>query len=632
MLQQIRDRITGKLALVILAFIALPFVFFGINYNFIGLGFAAKVNGEEISALQFENAYRSQILSLAEQGQEVPEELRAFVREGVLDRMIRDELVDQFLTRSGYAVSDTFVTNFIQRDPTWQADGAFSREAYYQWLEVRAIEPKQFEASQRRALEQNQLQRGIAGSAFVTPSEYRRYLNLYGEQRQVAIAEIDITALTASVEVSDEEVQAYYDDRPNDFQTPESVDIAYVELRRDELAAAIEISEAELSAYYEDSKSRYLQDEQRQAAHILIPFGDDEAAAEQEAAALTARVQAGEPFDDLARQYSQDSSTAQRGGDLGLLLETQLPDGLGTAIFAMETGDIQGPVRSDFGFHVVRLDEIVAGGALPLDQVRNELISELSLDRAEAGYIAKERELSDALFDATDMAALAATTGLELKTATGFTRSGGDPFGANQAAIDAIFDPVVLDDRQISDLVELDANRAVVVAVTQYNEAARQPLDEVRARIQDQLRTEKAFADANGRVAQIEVALNSGASIEEAIEGMEAVTTRTLVIDRQATDVDQNLATEVFNQKKPIAGRPSIGTVVTADAKYVVYSLINVAPGRPESIPLADRDQGKLQLALQSGAQDLNALVGDLQSTADIVKSEDVLAQQTLFE
>ena len=632
MLQQIRDRITGKLALVILAFIALPFVFFGINYNFIGLGFAAKVDGEEISVVQFENAYRNQILSLAEQGQEVPDELRQIVREGVLDRMIRDELVDQFLTRSGYAVSDDLVTEFIQRDPTWQADGEFSREAYYQWLEVRAIEPAAFEASQRRALEQNQLQRGIAASAFVTPSEYRRYLNLYGEQRQAMIAEIDIVAMTESIEVDEADVQAYYDDRPNDFQTPESVDIAYVELARDELAAAIEIDEDELRAYYEDAKSRYLQDEQRQARHILIPFGDDEAAAEQEAAALTARVQAGEPFEDLARQYSQDSSTAQRGGDLGLLLETQLPEGLGDAVFAMETGDVQGPVRSDFGFHVVRLDDVRPGGALPFDEVRNELANELSLDKAEASYITAERSLSDALFDASDMAALAATTNLELKTAEGFTRSGGEPFGANQAAIDAIFDPVVLEDRQISDIIELDANRAIVVAVTQYNEAARQPLDEVRETIENQLKAERAFAEANGRVVQIETALNSGSTIEEAVAGMDSVTTRELVVDRQATDVDQQLATAVFNEKKPIQGQPRVGTVVTGDSKYVVYNLTSVAPGRPEAIPLADRDQGKLQLALQSGSQDLNSLVSDLEVSAEIVKSEDVLAQQTLFE
>lgn len=632
MLQQIRDRITGKFALAILALIALPFVFFGINYDFVGFGFAAKVDGEEISVQQFENAYQDQLLALTEQGTEIPDELRSLVREGVLDRMIRDELISQYLEEAGYAVSDQLVTDFIQRDPTWQVDGSFSRDTYYQWLELRAIDPGVFEESQRRALEQNQLQRGIAATAFMTPYEYRRYLNLYGEQREVDFAEIDINALAENVEVSDDDVQAYYDARPDGYLSPESVDFAYVELRRDELAAGIEISEDELLQYYEESQSRYQQDEQRQARHILLPFGDDEAAVEAEAAALTARAQAGEPFEDLARQYSQDSSSAERGGDLGLLLESQLPEGLAEAVFSMEQGDVQGPVRTDFGFHVVRLDEIRAGGALPFADVRGELERELGLEKADDRYLVVERDLSDALFDAASMEALSEATGLELKTASGYTRSGGDPFGSNQAAIDAIFDPRVLDDREISDIVELDANRSVVVAVTGYNEAARRALEDVRDSIESAIKSERAFALANGYVVEIEAALRSGGGMAEAVADAEPITTRTAVVTRQSVDVDGRVRSAIFQEKKPAAGQPRVGTVVTDDQKYVVYSLTGVTPGRPEAIPLAERDQGKLQLSLQSGAYDLAAFVSDLEAQAEIVKSEDVLARDTLFE
>jgi len=631
MLQRIRDRITGKLALVILAFIALPFLFFGIDYNFIGLGYAAKVDGEEISVAQFENAYRNQLMALAEQGTEIPDDLRQLVREGVLDRMIQQSLIDQYVDRAGFTVSDQLVTDLIQRDPTWQVDGEFSRESYYQWLELRAIDASAFEASQRQALEQNQLQRGIAATAFVTPAEYRRYLNLYGERRQVSIAEIDVNALTESIEVSDEDVQAYYDERPDEFLSPESVNVAYVELRRDDVAENVEISEDELLAYYESSTDRYRQDEQRRASHILIPFGDDEAAAEEQATALTARVEAGEPFEDLARQYSADSSSATRGGDLGLLPETQLPAGLGEAVFAMDEGELRGPVRSDFGYHVVRLEEIVSGGAMPLENIRAELERELRLDKAEAVYLDVERELSDALFDADDIESLAEASGLELKTASGFTRTGGEPFGSNQAAIDAIFDPAILEDRQISDIIELDANRAIVVTVTDYFEAARQPLDEVRETIASRLRTERAFEVANGRVAEIESAIAGGAGVDEAIEGMDNVTARELTLTRQSTDVAQRLRNAVFQQKKPAEGGVRTGTVVTQDQKYIVFSLTAVTPGRPESIPLAERDAGKEQLGMQSGSQDLAALVADLEASADIVKSQDVLAQETLF-
>ncbi len=632
MLQRIRDRITGKFALAILALIALPFVFFGINYNFIGVGFAAKVNGDEISAFEFENAYRNQLLRLAEQGTEIPTELRQLVREGVLDALIRDMLVNQFLEQAGYEISDQILTDFIQRDETWRVDGEFSREAYYQWLETRGLDPGQFEASQRRGLEQNQLQRGVAASAFVTPSEYRRYLNLYGEQRQVSIAEIDIVALAETIEVSEEEARAYYDERPDAFRSPESVDLSYVELRRDALAAGVEVGEDELERYYQESSSRFVQDEQRRARHILIPFGDDEAAAGEQAAALAARAQAGEPFEDLARQYSKDGGTAQQGGDLGFMLRTQLSGELGDAIFEMETGDIVGPVKSTFGFHVIRLDGVRAGGPLPLEEVRGELERELRSQKADAQYETLERQLADALFDAANIETLARSVGLELNGTSGFTRLGGEPFGTNQAAIDAIFDDAVLTRGEISDIIELDANRAIVVAVTRYNEAARRPFEEVRAEIDSSIKSERAFAIANQRVAELQAALLGGADFEEAAAAIEGLTTRTAVIERQDTDVDPRIRAAVFQEKKPAPGRPRVGTVVTEDSKYAVYSITDYAPGRPESIPLAERDAGKQQLGLMSGSRDLQSLIAELERRADIVKSEDVLAQETPFD
>jgi len=632
MLQQIRDRITGKFALAILALIALPFVFFGINYNFIGLGYAAKVNGEEISVTRFENAYRDQLFALTEQGTEIPEEFRQLVREGVLNQMIQEELVNQYIEEAGYRVSDDTVAQAIQMEPTWQVDGQFSRQAYYDWLELRAIDAGAFEDSQRRSLEQSQLRRGVSATAFVTPLEYRRYLNLIGEERNIALAEIDLAELTASIEIDDAEIQAYYDERPDEFQSPESVDVAYIELARDKIAEDIEVSDEEVEQLYQASSSRYLRDEQRQARHILIPFGDDEEAAREQVAALTARVEAGEPFEDLAQQYSEDSSTAERGGDLGLLLQSQLPPGLGDAIFAMDEGEVQGPVRTDFGFHVVRLDQVTAGGALPLADVRNELERELRLEKAEARYQSLERELADALFDASDIEALASAAGLERQLAEGLTRSGGGPFGSNQAAIDAIFDPRILEDREVSDIVELDANRSVVLAVTDYHPTARRPLEEVRDSIVAQLKDQRALDLANERMAVIEAALNEGRSMEEAVDEESDIAVSTATLTRQSADVAPQLRDAVFAEKKPVADEPRIGTIVTNEQKYAVYQLTEVVPGRPEAIPLAERDQAKLQLGQQSGNRDFAALVSNLEANADIARAEDVLSQETLFE
>ena len=173
----------------------------------------------------------------------------------------------------------------------------------------------------------------------------------------------------------------------------------------------------------------------------------------------------------MAEEFSDDGGTASRGGDLGVLTRSQLPGELGGAIFAMNEGDVEGPVESDFGFHVIQLDSVVEQGPLSFEQVRGELLGELRERGAEDGFRELERQVSDALFEANDMQAISAATGLAVQTESGFTRSGSEGMGSNQAAIDAVFDELVLFDGQISEVIELDNNRSAVFKVTTHHEA-----------------------------------------------------------------------------------------------------------------------------------------------------------------
>ncbi|MFQ5983521.1 MAG: SurA N-terminal domain-containing protein, partial [Woeseiaceae bacterium] len=503
MLQNIRDKFTGKFALVLIGVIAVSFVFWGVSSPFIGSGYAAKVDGVEISLVELEQEYRNQLAQYTEQFGELPESFRQPLRQRVLGSLVRNTVVDVHVADAGFRISDEFVTRAIQRMPDFQVDGVFSKDVYYNLLANNGLSPAQYEARQRRAMRQNQLQRSVAATAFVTPAEYRRFLNLTGEQRRITLAMLDPAAIADDIQVTDEEIVAFYDDRPGEFTTPESADVEYIEIRRDVLAQQVEISEAALLAYYEDSKNRYLQDEQRRARHILIPFDDDEDKAEEQAKALTARARAGEPFEDLAREYSKDGGTSAQGGDLGLIMQSQMPGELGDAIFSMFEGDIEGPVRTDFGYHVVRVDEILERGPMPLTDVRAELENELRDSETDGLYRDLERDLSDALFDATELAPMAEAVGLEVRTVEQFPRIGGEPFGSNQAAIDAIFDDRVLHDGEISEIVELDANRSAIFKVSNHYEAARQPIEDVRELIVGALRAEKARNIVSGKVDQL---------------------------------------------------------------------------------------------------------------------------------
>lgn len=632
MLQQIRERFTGVFAVALLGMIAVSFIFFGIgNFTFLSGGNAATVEDVDISVLQLESAYQNLLLQYSDYGN-LPAETRQLLKANTLERMIRETVVDVHVNEAGYRIGDEQIAEMIQSAPEFQDNGAFSKELYYAWLDQTVQDPRVFEAQQRQAIRLSQLQRGIGATAFVTPSEYRRYLNLYAEQRLASIATFDIAALADTVVVNDEDVQTYYDSRPEDFRSPESVDFEYLEIDREVLGQEIEISEDVLQEYYESNASRFRQDEQREASHILITLDDDEVAAEEQARALTARVEAGEPFADLARQYSKDGGTANQGGSLGAVMQSQMPGALGDAIFSMDQGDILGPVKTDFGFHVVRLEAILDGGPLPLDQVRGELLQELRSQGVEGQARQLERQLSDALFDAADLQSIAATSGLDIKTVAGFTRSGGEPFGGNQAVIEGVFDPLILDERQISDIVEVDANRSVMIRVVEYHEESRRAIENVRDDIVFTLQSNRALNMIEDRSRRLRESLEEGRDFADMANQLEASFTPNVTIGRVDESIDAGVLDAIFRAKKPSPGNARLGSTVSTTGDYVVFMVNAVIPGRPEAIPLEERDQRKEALQNAAGASDYNAFVNELTRHADIERNTDALNEQDFLQ
>ena len=634
MLQDIRENMTGPLALVILGVIALSFVFVGVgaNYNFLGGAWVAKVDGDEIGVNFFENRYADFVrnnpsLTTA------PEAQRVEYRRQILDGLIYELLLENFLNDYGYRIGDDRLVEFIRGIPDFQGpDGTFDRVAYDEFLAASMRTDAQFEASQRGRMRQQQLQLAIGATGLVTPAEYRRYINLLGEERLVTTATFAPDSVQETIEIDDAAIAAYYENNPLSFQLPESADIEFILIDRDEVAATIEISEERLLQFYEENSYRYLQDEQRESSHILITFGDDEAAAEAEINAILARVNAGESFADLAREYSDDGGTAGNGGSFGAQTRSQLLSELAGAIFSLEEGEIDGPIRSSFGFHIVKVDRILPQGAQPLDQVRAELLLEMRELEADIAFRNLENELGNALFDSPEIAVAATSTGLELRTAEGITRSGGEPFGSNQIAIDAIFDPNVLTGGQTSELVELDASRAAVFRVTRYNEQSRQPLEDVREQILGILTAAEAERILRERADALLAEVEGGAEFRTAAQMAGATVSEPLLLSRQDQTVDPSILYTVFAAGKPAIGEPIRQVVRNSAGGYTVFSLDGVRPGRPESIPLAERDSGKLFRAQDSGFRDFSAFLMTLRENANVVIDDDALAASDFIQ
>lgn len=622
MLQQIRENFTGTFAAVLLGLLAVSFVFFGVgNFNFLNAGYAAKVDDLEISIFQLENAYQDQLLQL-EDYSSLPSEMLQLIRSNTLDRLIRDAVVEIHVVEQGYRVGDAQLTELIQEEPQFQEDGVFSKELYYSWLDQRVIDARFFEERQRLAMRTSQLQRGIGATAFITPTEYRRYLNLIAEQRVVSIATFDIAALADTIVVHEEDIQEHYDAQPNDFLAPESVDFSYLEINREELAADITVAEDVLEQYYADNSSRFLQDESRRGSHILITLDGDESAAQEQAMAIIVRAQAGESFADLAQQYSKDGGTANQGGDLGSVMQSQMPGALGDEIFSISLGEISGPVRTDFGFHVVKLNEIIPGGPLPLNQVRGELLRELRTQGIDDRIRSMERQLADAVFDADQIATISESSGLELRAATDFTRSGGAPFGANQVVIDAVFSSPVLSERQISDVLEIGGGRSIMVQVFDYHEESIRPLEDVRDSIAFAMQSERAVNIIDDRSRRLREALEDGQNFEEVAFELEANYRPDVTVTRVQDDLDTIILDSIFRAKKPSPGNGRLGSTVSSTGDYVVFMLKAVITGKPEAISIAERDQRKEELQSGAGAFDYFAYVNELERHVDIERSE----------
>jgi len=631
MLQNIREKFTGWIAISILALIGITFVFVGgANFVFVGNNYAAKVGDSEIGINQFNAAYNDQLVQNPQLAQ-ASESIRTQLRTNVLEQLIEQRVIDNYIEDAGYQISDEQITRIIQQTPDFQEDGKFSIEKYRELLLLNGYEPATFESAQRVTLRRNQLQRALRGSALLTPAAYRRYLNLATEQRIVTLATIDPETVTDEISITDEKIVAFYDENTTMFQVPETVDVEYIEVLRSDIAQGISVTEEELTEYYDINKDRYLQDEQRQARHVLVLFNDDEDAAEAKANELLARIQAGESFEDVAREHSEDTLTAEQGGDLGFQTQSALDSDLAGAIFSMDEGEIQGPVKSQFGFHIVRLDQISQPGPLPLAQVRSELTIELQQEKAESQFRELESRVSSELFDAPDLRTLAEAVGLDIKSAPDFTRQGNDTLGTEAAIIDAVFDETVVSGAQISDIVEVNADRSIVVAVTNHRPATRQPLEEVRDQVVEALRAQQAEELMAARADEMLEALSAGTDFAEAAAAVGATAAEPTLMSRSAEGADQFVAVAVFTAVKPTQDSPTTGSTRNAAGGYTVYSLDAVIPGRPEILPQDQRDAGKLQLTDQVGFGEFVAFVMALRENAEVVINQDVLAGEDLL-
>ncbi|MEP4467026.1 SurA N-terminal domain-containing protein, partial [Marinobacter alexandrii] len=426
MLQDIRENAQGTIAKIIIGLLIVSLSIWGMDAiigGFSGEPEVATVNGEDITEREFLRLVQMESQRrLSRMDSPDPSLLNEDqIRKDVLESLIQQQVLIQDADSQGLALTDADIDALITQMPQFQVEGQFNRDRFVSTVRNMGMGVAEFREAMRKQYVVNQIRAGIVQSGVAANENVSHLLRIQNQTRDFRVVTVPESAVAGQVEITEDEVQAFYDDNSSAFKQPEQVDAAYITLSLGALAESIEISEDELQAYYE-TRADDLAREERRAAHILIEDGED---ADQTMATLQQKLADGASFADLAQEYSIDTVSAEEGGDLGYAGRGVYNGAFEEALFALEEGEVSEPVETSFGVHLIKLEDVRRSDVPPLSEIEGQLRSELARERAEERFAEIRTQLADSAYAADDLAGPAEELGLEVREAKGITRNGG---------------------------------------------------------------------------------------------------------------------------------------------------------------------------------------------------------------
>ena len=502
MLEVIRAHSKGWMAKLILTLITVPLALFGIDAYLKDAGAGAsvaKVDGATISVQEYRNAMQSLRDRLQKEN---PKDVGALdspeVKQSVLDRLINTRLLNAEVVHSNFKVTNEQLAQFITSLPEFQQGGKFSQEIYDKLLSQNQMTPSQFENKMRGELLLQQVRDGIPGLAFTSSAVENAVLNVEHQQREVSVAEIKTADFISQVKVDQSEVQAYYDKHKDKFKVPEQVKLEFVMMSANTLIPKMQTTEDEAKKFYNENAAKFQGNEQRHASHILIGVSaaaspEAKAEAKKKAEQVLAEVKKSPAkFAELAKKYSQDPGSAEKGGDLGTFARGSMVKPFEEAVFSMKPGDISGLVQSDFGYHIIKLTEIVGQGQ-GFDALKPQIRAELMYQKALAKFSEQAETFSAMVYEqSTSLQPAADAYGVPVQKTEWLSYADGAKFFKSDKLMTLVFTNEVLKDKRNTEAVEVSNNTLVSARVVDYKPSAPRSFDEVKGGIEDLLKIEKA--------------------------------------------------------------------------------------------------------------------------------------------
>lgn len=581
MMDNLRAAANHVVLKIILALIILSFVLTGVgNYLIGGSGdYAAKVNGQTIERAQLEQAFQSERSRMQQQlGDQFSalagnEGYMQQMRRQVLSQLIDNMLLDQYAKKLGLAVSDDQIKDAIRKAPYFQTNGQFDNAKYLDLIGRMGYTADNFAQSMRQQLVNQQLIQAFGESGFVLPSESQAMAALVLQERDVRLATIDLKALQAKQSAGDDELKAYYDQNKNSFIAPEQVKVSYIPLDAASMQDKVKVSEEDISAYYDQHKSSYGQPERKNYSVIQLKT-------EAEANAALDELKKGADFATLAKEKSTDIISRRTGGELGWLEPETTADELKQANLT-EKGQLSGVVKSSVGYLIVRLNDIEPEKLKPLSEVHDAIAKQVQQEKAVDAYYALQQKVSEAATsDNESLASAEEAAGVKAAQSDWFTRDN-IPAALNfKPVVQAIFDGSLIGENGTpgsnSDVITVDGDRAFVVRVSGHKPEGIEPFDQVKDRVADLVKRNKAVQEAKLQGEKLLVELKQG----KGDEAMKAAGLSFGAVQKMArAPEDSQLVESVFALPHPQDGKPVYGMSQDRQDNVVLIALDAVKPG-----------------------------------------------------
>ena len=617
MLLKIREKSQGVFSWIILILICVPFMLWGIQ-NYVGGGTeepVAKVGNKEFFQQDLNRAYSQFSQNLA--GMNFDEEM---VKKQALEKLIQDEVLLQYVEGQGLVVTDQTAKKFIQTLEYFQTDGRFDNKQYKALLAGQRMSSAEFVNKIKKALVMEQFQSSIAESSFATEKDINNFFKIQNQTRDVEL--ISIALQNEVDQPSLEEIEKFYQENKASYLTEEQVSIEYVELSLDDLAKQVEPTEEQLRIYYDEQKDLYTTKERRKISHILFAFTEDtNSDGEQLQKAISAKNSLGtKSFSDVASELSDDKLTAEKGGDLGLFNIGVMEQAFEDAVASLELDEVSEPVKSAFGYHLIKVTELVPGEVKSFEQVKGELTIAFQRVEAETTFYELGEILTELSYENPEnlqvaSEALGITT---VKTAMfGRIPSAEKSIASELAVINAAFSEDVLKGNN-SEPIELGSDKLVVLRMVEHQPSETKGLEQVKELIVSTLVDIKGREITLAKAEKIKQAVLTDKAIELIADENGLEVQKFSALTRSNGDIDWQLNQAIFKAAKPIDGKSTVIVVPSSTGAQAVVKLLLVTEGTMTESDKAKQDLAENNIAKAFGQSDFNAVLSSLRANADI--------------